>query len=265
MKRSFFAAFLSGTLVICAVSAFADTTEGSNANTGNNGGQRWGGPRGGMRGGMRGGQRWGGPGGGMRGGQRWGGPGGGMRGGMGFGGMMLGRISRESEIEKKFPKEYAEVAKQLIDAENKLQELAKKAKVELPSDNNNVYRQLKIKAPAEFAEIEKKLSSRETMRDGFTQLRALAEKHQLKLAFGFGMGQRRGGEMQQNENRPQMRRNDAAKIRSIREKFPKDWEKYRELRREGKAREAEELVKELMRRLDAPQPAKPAAAAQTGK
>ena len=250
MKRSFFAAFLSGTLVVCAVSAFADTTEG--ANTGNNGGQRWGGPRGGMRGGMRGGQRWGGP-------------GGGMRGGMGFGGMMLGRISRESEIEKKFPKEYAEVAKQLIDAENKLQELAKKAKVELPSDNNNVYRQLKIKAPAEFAEIEKKLSSRETMRDGFTQLRALAEKHQLKLSFGFGMGQRRGGEMRQSENRPQMRRNDAAKIRAIREKFPKDWEKYRELRREGKAREAEELVKELMRRLDAPQPSKPAAAAQTGK
>ena len=246
MKRSLFTAFLSGALVVCSVSVFADTTEGGN--TGNNGGQRWGGP-----------------GGGMRGGQRWGGPGGGMRGGMGFGGMMLGRISRESEIEKKFPKEYAEVAKQLIDAENKLQELAKKAKVELPSDNNNVYRQLKIKAPAEFAEIEKKLNARETMRDGFTQLRALAEKHQLKLTFGFGMGQRRGGEMRQPENRPQMRRNDAAKVRAIREKFPKDWEKYRDLRREGKNREAEELVRELMRRLNTPQPSKPAAEAQSGK
>ena len=263
MKRSLFTAFLSGALVVCSVSVFADTTEGGN--TGNNGGQRWGGSRGGMRGGMRGGQRWGGPGGGMRGGQRWGGSGGGMRGGMGFGGMMLGRISRESEIEKKFPKEYAEVAKQLIDAENKLQELAKKAKVELPSDNNNVYRQLKIKAPAEFAEIEKKLNARETMRDGFTQLRALAEKHQLKLTFGFGMGQRRGGEMRQPENRPQMRRNDAAKVRAIREKFPKDWEKYRDLRREGKNREAEELVRELMRRLNTPQPSKPAAEAQSGK
>ena len=249
MKRSIFSAVLCAALIGLTGTAFGDTTEGGAQ------APRWG--QGGQRGG---GQRWGGPRGGM-GGQRWGGPRGGMRGGMGFGGMILGRISKESEIQQKFPKEYAEIAKQLIDAENRLQALAQKAKVELPTDNNNVYRQLKTKAPAEFAEIEKKLSSRETMRDGFNALRALAEKHNLKLAFGFGMGQPRGGDMPRNpEARPQMRRNDAAKIRAIREKFPKDWEKVRDLRREGKAKESEELVRELMRRLEAQKTQTPAAA-----
>lgn len=242
MKRSFLSTILCSALVGFTGIAFADTTEGDSGapawrqegQPGNRGGRRWGG----QRGGNRGGQRWGG----QRGGRR----------GMGFGGMMLNRIGKEAEIQQKFPKEYAELAKQLIDAENKLQELAKKAKVELPVDNNNIYRQLKIKAPAEFAEIETKLKSRETMREGFEKLRALAEKHNLKLAFGFGMGQRRGGQsMQSGEQRPQMRRNDAAKIRVIREKFPKEWENVRKLQREGKRREAEEMIRELMRRVDA--------------
>lgn len=248
MKRSLFSTVLCAALIGFSAAAFADTTEGGSAASGNGGqrGQRWGG----RRGGMGGGQRWGGPRGGGMGGQRWGG--GQRRGGMGFGGMILGRISKESEIQQKFPKEYAEIAKQLIDAENKLQELAKKAKVELPVDNNNVYRQLKTKAPAEFAEIETKLKERETMREGFEKLRALAEKHNLKLAFGFGMGMRRGGgEMQQSGQRPQMRRNEAAKIRAVREKFPKEWEQVRNLQREGKKREAEEMIRELMRRVEA--------------
>ena len=247
MKRSLFSTVLCAALIGFSAAAFADTTEGGSAVPENGGqrGQRWGG----RRGGMGGGQRWGGPRGGM-GGQRWGG--GQRRGGMGFGGMILGRISKESDIQQKFPKEYAEIAKQLIDAENKLQELAKKAKVELPVDNNNVYRQLKTKAPAEFAEIESKLKVRETMREGFEKLRALAEKHNLKLAFGFGMGMRRGGgEMQQSGQRPQMRRNEAARIRAVREKFPKEWEQVRKLQRDGKRREAEEMIRELMRRVEA--------------
>ena len=215
MKRSFFAAFLCGTLVVCAVSAFADTTEGDSGapawrqegQPGNRGGRRWGG----QRGGNRGGQRWGG----QRGGQR----------GLGFGGMMLNRIGKEAEIQQKFPKEYAEIAKQLIDAENKLQELAKKAKVELPVDNNSVLRQLKMKAPREFAEIENMMKSRETMRSGFEKLRALAEKHNLKLAFGMG-GMRRNFRPEGNDA-PAMRKNPVAAMRMVREKFPEEWKIHR--------------------------------------
>ena len=55
-----------------------------------------------------------------------------------------------------------------------------------------------------------------------------------------------------------MRRNEAAKIRAVREKFPKEWEKVRELQREGKKKEAEELIRQLMRDVDA-------AKAKTGK
>ena len=242
MKRSFLSTILCGALVGFSGMAFADTTENDSgapawrqggSRGGQRNGQRWGGQRNGMRGGMRGGQRWGG-------GQR----------DMGFGGMMLNRISKESEIQQKFPKEYAELAQQLIDAENKLQALAQKAKVELPVDNNSVYRQLKIKAPTEFAEIETKLKSRETMREGFEKLRALAEKHGLKLGFAMGMAGRRNPGTPRSDSRPSMRRNDAAKVRVIREKFPKEWEQVNNLRREGKRREAEEKIRELMRRLD---------------
>lgn len=244
MKRSFLSTILCGALVGFSGMAFADTTENDS------GAPAW--RQGGPRGGQRNGQRWGGQRNGMRGGQRWGGRGG--QRGMGFGGMILGRISKESEIQQKFPKEYAEIARQLIDAENKLQDLAKKAKVELPVDNNNVYRQLKTKAPAEFAEIETKLKSRETMREGFEKLRTLAEKHGLKLGFSMGMGGRRDPGTPRNEGRPSMRRNDAAKVRAIREKFPREWEQVNNLRREGKRREAEDKIRELMQRLNGNRP-----------
>ena len=251
MKRNILSAILCGALVGFSSYAFADTTEaGGNAPAWNRGG------RGGMGG--PGGQRWGGRGG--MGGQRWGGRGGmggpgAMGGGMRFGGGgMLGRIGKEGEIQKKFPEEYAKIAKQLIDAENALQELAKKAKVELPAENNNVLRQLKMKAPAEFADIENKLKERETMREGFEKLRALAEKHNLKLGFFMMRGGMRGGEAPAEAPRPQMRRNDVAKINAVREKFPAEWQKVLELRRSNKHREAGELTRELIQRLDNPRP-----------
>lgn len=259
MNKSFLTTILCGALISFSGAALADTGTGD-APANAPGGQRWGGQRGGQRG-MRGGQRWGGGMGGMRGGQRWGG---GMRGGMGFGGMMFNRVNKEAEIQKKFPEEFAKAVKQLIEAENKLQELAKKAKVELPADNNHVLRQLKMKAPAEFAEIETKLKERETMREGFDKLRALAEKHNLKLSFGMGMGARFGGPNAPEPPRdraPQGRRNDVAKINAVRERFPEEWKKVLELRKSNPA-EARKLTRELVQRLDAPQPA--AAAGKTG-
>ena len=215
MKRNFLSTVLCGALIGSCCYLCADTTEG------NPGGR----------------------------------PAWGQRGGMGFGGMMFNRISKEAEIQQKFPEEYAKAAKQLMEAEAKLQELAQKAKVELPVDNNHVFRQLKTKAPAEFAEIENKLKERETMREGFEKLRALAEKHNLKLSFGMGFGMRggmRGNEAPANDDRPQMRRNDVAKINAVREKFPKEWAQVLELRKNNKPREARELTRQLILRLDAP-------------
>jgi len=99
----------------------------------------------------------------------------------GFGGMMLNRISKEAEIEAKYKEEYTAIAKQMIDAEKKLAELAKKANVELPSETNMVLRQLKMEYPAEFDAIRKKMQSRETMFEGMNDLQKLAEKENLKL------------------------------------------------------------------------------------
>ena len=262
MNKSFLTTILCGALISFSGAAFADTGTGDAP-----GGQRFGGQRG-MRGQRFGGQRFGGQRGGM-GGQRWGGMGGqrggmgGQRSGMGFGGMMFNRVNKEAEIQKKFPEEFAKAVKQLIEAENKLQELARNAKVELPADNNHVLRQLKMKAPAEFAEIENKLKERETMREGFDKLRALAEKHNLKLSFGMGMGARFGGPNAPEpprERGPQGRRNDVAKINAVRERFPEEWKKVLELRKSNPA-EARKLTRELVQRLDAPQPA--AAAGKT--
>jgi len=262
MRRGLFAAVLSGALIgFCGV-AFADTTDDS----GNGGGDapnrqnfRDGGNRGGQRG------NWGG--GGQRGGQRgnWGGGRGGFRGGPGggFGGMMYNRTLREGEIQAKFPKEYEAAAKQLIEAEAKLRELARKAKVELPADMNSTYRELRLKDPAGFAEVEKLLKSqdRDERRKGMEKMRALAEKNGIKLpgpAMGGGMGFRRpGGEGRDGGNRggdgPRMRDNNPRQIRLVREKFPEEFKKVNELRQAGKKQEADELLRDLMRRV-APRP-----------
>ena len=105
----------------------------------------------------------------------------------------------------------------------------------------------------EFAEIENKLKQRETMREGFEKLRALAEKHKLKLSFGFGMRPgMRGAEAQRPSDRSQMRRNDVAKINAVRERYPAEWKKVLELRQQNKHGEARALTRELIQRLETP-------------
>ncbi|MBQ7694776.1 MAG: hypothetical protein IJT50_06595, partial [Lentisphaeria bacterium] len=192
-----------------------------------------------------------------------GGPGGGM-GGMGFGGMMFSRTLREGEIQAKFPKEYEAAAKQMIEAEAKLRELARKAKVELPADINSSYRELRLKDPAGFAEIEKLLKSqdRDERRQGMEKMRALAEKNGIKLAgpMGGGMmfrrpgGEGRDGGSRGGEGGPRMRDNNPARIRLIREKFPEEFKKVNELRQAGKRQEADELLRDLMRRVSNQRP-----------
>ena len=259
MRRGFLTAVLSGALIGFCGMAFADTTDDS----GNGGGESPNrqnfrdGRRGGQRGNFgdrRGGQRgnWG-----DRGGQRgnWGGPG-------GFGGMMFNRTLREGEVQAKFPKEYEAAAKQLIEAEAKLRELAKKAKVDLPADMNSTYRELRLKDPAGFAEIEKLLKSREwdERRQGMEKMRALAEKNGIKLPGpnfrrpgGPGGDGRDGGS--RGGDGPRMRDNNTRQIRLVREKFPEEFKKVRELQQAGKKQEADELLRDLMRRVAPRRPA----------
>ncbi len=184
---------------------------------------------------------------------------------MGFGGMMYNRTLREGEIQAKFPKEYEAAAKQLIEAEAKLRELAKKAKVELPADMNSTFRELRLKDPAGFAEAEKLLKSqeRDERRQGMEKMRTLAEKNGIKLpgpGMGGGMGFRRpGGEGRDGGQRggegPRMRDNNPARIRLVREKFPEEFKKVNELRQAGKKQEADELLRDLMRRVSPRRPA----------
>ena len=258
MRRGLFTAVLSGALIGFCGAAFADTTDDSGSSGGAparqdyrgggqrnwNGGQRgnWNGGRGGFRGGPGGGRD-------FRGGQR-----------PNWAAVLYGRMLREGEIQAKFPKEYEAAAKQMLEAEAKLRELAKKAKVELPADNNSLYRELRFKDPAGFAEVEKLLKSPETSREGMEKMRALAEKNGIKLSGGMGGGMRRGG----GEGRdggprggegPRMRDNTARLIGTVREKFPEEFKKVNELRQAGKKQEADELLRDLMRRVAPQRPA----------
>ena len=196
MRRGLFTAVLSGALIGFCGAAFADTTDDSGSGAQQQPRQNYGGGRD-YRGGGRdyrgGGRDYRGGGrdfrgmGGQRGGQR-----------PNWAAMLYGRTLREGEIQAKFPKEYEAAAKQMIEAEAKLRELARKAKVELPADINSSYRELRLKDPAGFAEIEKLIKSqdRDERRQGMEKLRALAEKNGIKLPgpMGGGMMFRRPGD-----------------------------------------------------------------------
>jgi len=264
MRRGFLTAVLSGALIGFCGMAFADTTDDSGSSGGQGNWRRGPGGQGGQGGYRRG------PGG--QGGYRRGpgGPGGGrdFRGGQrpNWAAVLYGRMLREGEIQAKFPKEYEAAAKQMLEAEAKLRELAKKAKVELPADNNSLYRELRFKDPAGFAEVEKLLKSPETSREGMEKMRTLAEKNGVKLPApgfrrpggpggqgGFPGGDRDGGS--RGGDGPKMRDNNTRQIRLVREKFPDEFKKFRELQQAGKKQEADELLRDLMRRVAPRRPA----------
>ena len=255
MRRGLFTAVLSGALIGFCGTAFADTTDDSGSGAQQQPRQNYGGGRD-YRGGGRdyrgGGRDYRGGGrdfrgmGGQRGGQR-----------PNWAAMLYGRTLREGEIQAKFPKEYEAAARQMLEAEAKLRELARKAKVELPADNNSLCRELRFKDPAGFAEVEKLLKSPETSREGMEKMRALAEKNGIKLAGGMGGGMRRGGGEgrdggQRGNEGPRMRDNTARLIGTVREKFPEEYKKWNELRQAGKKQEADELMRDLMRRVAPP-------------
>ena len=155
------------------------------------------------------------------------------RGGMGsrgmFGGMSLfQRFKAEQDISQKFPQEYAEAEKQLFEAEAKLKELAKKAKVELPDSMEGKLRELKHKQPEAFAKIVSEEDNRKAMRDAMQ----LAKDNGIELFSGMRGGMRggrpEGGERPAPEQ--ERRRSGRVNFDKLRKLYPEEMKKLDELR-----------------------------------
>jgi len=181
---------------------------------------------------------------------------GGFRGGRGMGsgmGMMrrfnpLRRFVAESQIKSKFPAEYAAADKELLAAAEKIDELAKKAKVTLPVSTELRMRQLRAKAPEDFAKLEEQSES--DPRSVFGGLRDLAEKNGVTLYenAGNGPGPGRGGrEGEVRRERPQGRENAGQMIRRLRRKYPEEMKEIEALRSEN-PKEFSRRLQELNRR-----------------
>ena len=211
------------------------------------------GPRGGWRGGMSG-----------EGGDRRGGMGmrGGMSGGM-FGNMRSPRTSIEAELKEKYPAEYAEVEKQRILAENKLEELAKKANVKLPATTESV--RLKMvelknsgKFKTEFEEIEKLRA--DDPRAAFQKTRELMQKAGIEMpqmgrfATG-GFGRPGNSEMEAISRTP--RENPMRRLMDLRKKYPEEMRRLDAARRdnpEAYRKGVMELLKKSEAEQGAPKP-----------
>ena len=155
------------------------------------------------------------------------------RGGMGggrifFGGMsMLQRFKAEQDISRKFPNEYAEAEKQLFEAEAKLKELAKKAKVDLPNSIEGKLRELKHKQPEAFARIVADEDNRKAMMD----VMKLAKDNGLELFPNMRGGDRRGRpEADKPAQAPEKRRTGRVNFEKLRKLYPEEMKKLDELR-----------------------------------
>lgn len=165
------------------------------------------------------------------------------------------RNSVEAKLKQDFAAEYAEITKLRIEAENKLEELAKKAKVTLPGDLNS-YR-LKIEAlrlegkyKAEFEEIDKLMKT--DMRAALAKTQEIAKKEGIEMpSFGRGgWGGGRGGGA--GENAPGGRVNPLQKIMEVRKKYPEEMKKLEETRREN-PRAYREGLRKLIEKYDSEQ------------
>ena len=185
---------------------------------------------------------------------------GGRPGGMGGGlGMMrrfspLRRFVAESQIKSKFAAEYAQAEKELLAAADKIDELAKKAKVTLPVSSELQMRRLRAKAPEEFAKLEEQSES--DPRAVFGGLRELAEKNGVALSDNPGQpregrgfrGGERGGERGADRPTPAPgRENPAQTIRKLRRKYPEEMKAIMALREEDPG-EFSRRLQELNRR-----------------
>ena len=141
------------------------------------------------------------------------------------------------------------------EAEAKLQELAKKAGVEIPKTMSEQLAELKAKYPKEMAEIEE--LGKTDRRAAFQKIRELAEKAGIKL-FMPGMGGRPGmpgrGNGSDDAPPPPPRENPMRQLRLLRQKFPEEMAEVDRLRRSDPAA-ARAKTRELLKKLEAEQPA----------
>ena len=181
----------------------------------------------------------------------------GGRGGMGMGmGMMrfgqfnlLKRYTAESQIKSKFAAEYAAADRQLLEAVNKIEELARKAKVTLPLSTELQIRKLRAKAPEEFARLEENASK--DPRSTFGALRELSEKHQIPL-YEVRQGGRRDGRTEGAVPPPPAPRRESpnALLRRLRRQYPAEMKEIMALR-ESDPKEFARKIRELDRKSQA--------------
>ena len=150
--------------------------------------------------------------------------------GIGRGGSsMLQRFKAEKDIAAKYPEEFAKIEKQLFEAEQKLNELAQKAKVTLPGSIESKIRTLKHKQPQAFDELLKT----EDPREAAGKLMKLAKENDVEL-FPAGMmrGRRRdrGEEGQARPERNNMRRPAKINFAKLRKLYPEEMAKIEALR-----------------------------------
>lgn len=187
----------------------------------------------------------------------WGGrPGGmGMPGSMGMmGNMRNPRASVEAELKTKYPAEYAEIEKQRMLAENKLEELAKKANVKLPATTESVRLKMEElknsgKYKTEFEEIEKLRTS--DPRAAFMKTRELMAKAGIEMPE-----MRRGGMTGAADSEVAAprgsRENPMRRIMELRRKYPEEMKKLDALRREN-PKAYRDGVMELLKKSEAEQ------------
>ena len=170
---------------------------------------------------------------------------GGFGGGFFGGGSMLQRFKAEQEISRKFPKEYADAEKQLFEAEQKLKELAQKAKVTIPESVESKIRTLKHKQPEAFA----KIASEEDRRKAAADLMKLAKENDIELFPAMNRMRPGSGEPRtERVERPEGRRSGRVNFSKLRKLYPEEMKKLESVKQsDPKAYTAglRELVKKM--------------------
>lgn len=167
---------------------------------------------------------------------------GGNRGFRGFGRMQNQRAEAEQKLKAQYPAEFAEIQKLRDEAEKKLQELAKKANIELPAPPKSMQErmaELKAKFPKEYAEYEELMKT--DRRAAFRKMQEIMEKNGEKMNFPG-----RGG---RNTPPQPPRENQGRKMRELREKYPEEFAEIQKVRREN-PRKAREMTQELLKKLN---------------
>ena len=168
---------------------------------------------------------------------------GGFRGNRGFGRTMQNpRAEVEAKLKAEYPAEFAEIQKLRDEAEKKLQELAKKANVELPAIPKSWperMAELKAKYPKEFAEYEE--LQKTDRRAAFAKLRELMEKNGEKMNFP--------GRRENSTPPPPPRENQGRKMKELREKYPNEFAEIQKVRSTD-PKKAREMTAERLKKLN---------------